>query len=1325
MPRSLRSRLLLGTFLAIAATAAVAGAARAADPSPYYRLQFQGEGETSGGRGGNVVTTDPVVYPPVLTPTPPTTPTRRDTLTAAFSPRVMTANSPPGQAVPRFSVDGGTGPYSWRNAGATPPGLALAPYGTGGSFAGTPSLAGSYPVDLVVTDSTGATGEAKGVLPVVDPGATTKVSAYVTAYGSMAGDPNGSLPFVSANEGDGRSHTFTVASLADPVPGVTPPPAIQGYGYFSGVPTYAGTYPLAISATDEAGNVGYATTTWVVAPAGDAPDGYIDAYPLTAGVQSGFMPSFSVNKTDANRYHPFSWSFSGLPDGMGPASASRSYGSFSGVPSTAGDYPVIGKVTDTSTGASSTVATIFHVAPAGSLSLSIIESARLRVGVPVETPYGSNEQVLLNTTNGGSVYPFDLSVTAGQLPPGLSFGPGSYYGTNIVGTPTQAGSFTFTLQAVDQDTGSVRPDDTTTSREFTMVVHDVGGDFQVVSTDVAAYAGSTGVPALTVTGAQAPYAFQVNCATACDQSHYAFSRQDGSLSLPDLGDAAAPVSMTVTVTDAAGHVGTSGPFTVSEFRYPGIERVAGLDDIVPGQAAGFAYSPPTAAGGPSFPGQWSSGALLPGFALDPVTGLLSGKASAEGDLPDVALVFTDRYGASATENPAEVAMGGFEMATRSTMAATVSDTRAHVGTTVLGVAVTHGRPPYGFADKASGGVAALPAGVTLNGDGTLSVALSAVPGAYPVAALSVTDARGRTAATGAFNVTVLAPLGPILPVPGLASVVVGAATAVPAVAPPPNAVGPGTWAAAAPLPGFTVDAASGVLSGTSPSAASTADLDLTYVDALGGKATEGDPALFPMVSTDTSFRLSTLPDTTVATGTVVSLAAPSATNAAGILTYAPVSTDAPPTGLSFANGTLRGIPTVAGTYVYSLSARDGAGHAATTNQATLTVVQGDTVPTPQLPASPCVVATAGQPTAATIQLWDGDPNAPTLESVQPVQAFNFFGHAFYPYTWSTTSDGATATQSLPVGLSLDPVTGEVYGTPAGAFSGTFALGQAQDGSFTGGGESGTVDFSHPFDGTKGFACLQVAPNPSAPAEPLVLGTSPDVVASQIHTYVDVPPPPVTGGSGSVSWSAEPPLPGQMSVTAAGHVTGELSVPGSVSYSLTATDTVTGQAVRTATKTLTLTEHDGSDPSDFRLVDQPCALDPTTNPFYYSDYYYETDIFGRNTTQVNPPTIAHGPTVQGTPGGAVSWAVSGGYPPGTSNADPVTGDLTGTVVGTGPIADHVYSWSVTAAVSSSGQYGDGTPYSYGYSTTGQSCIFVRLCHRDPFTCSADEQDGILD
>lgn len=158
----------------------------------------------------------------------------------------MTADSPPGSttgtAYPgyTFAATGGTPSLSWSESGPLPPGLALS---TSGQLSGTPTVAGTYPVSVTVTDSS--------VPPL-----TTSVSVTLKVSDSTitlvpASPPAGTVSFAYPEftfGANGGSPPYTWAATGILPPGLT----LGTNGSLSGTPTQAGTFSFSVTPTDSA-----------------------------------------------------------------------------------------------------------------------------------------------------------------------------------------------------------------------------------------------------------------------------------------------------------------------------------------------------------------------------------------------------------------------------------------------------------------------------------------------------------------------------------------------------------------------------------------------------------------------------------------------------------------------------------------------------------------------------------------------------------------------------------------------------------------------------------------------------------------------------------------------------------------------------------------------------------------------------------------------------------------------------------------------------------------------------------------------------------------
>ncbi len=225
---------------------------------------------------------------------------------------------------------GGQPPYSWSCSDPLPPGLELDP--ATGRLHGVVAEVGSWSLTLRLADS--ATPAASASLTV-----TVQAGAAVTLGTDSlpAGTVLAPYDFTLAATGSFTPFTFDIASGALP-PGI----GMDASGVFSGTPTLAGSWPLALRVTDAKGRTSVKTLTLAVAaaatldvltaaalPSGDAGESYYLALQAAGGSGAGFAWTVADGA---------------LPEGMALAPD----GTLSGIPDAAGVYRFTVCVTDNS-----------------------------------------------------------------------------------------------------------------------------------------------------------------------------------------------------------------------------------------------------------------------------------------------------------------------------------------------------------------------------------------------------------------------------------------------------------------------------------------------------------------------------------------------------------------------------------------------------------------------------------------------------------------------------------------------------------------------------------------------------------------------------------------------------------------------------------------------------------------------------------------------------------------------------------------------------------------------------------------------------------------
>jgi hypothetical protein len=139
-----------------------------------------------------------------------------------------------------FTASGGTPPFSWTESGSLPQGLTLS---ASGQLSGMPARAGTYPIALMVTDSSMGplTASVALTLRVSD-------SAIVIAPASPpAGTATHTYPGFGFSA-SGGSAPYTWKASGTLPPGL----ALGSDGSLSGTPTQVGTFAFSVTATDSA-----------------------------------------------------------------------------------------------------------------------------------------------------------------------------------------------------------------------------------------------------------------------------------------------------------------------------------------------------------------------------------------------------------------------------------------------------------------------------------------------------------------------------------------------------------------------------------------------------------------------------------------------------------------------------------------------------------------------------------------------------------------------------------------------------------------------------------------------------------------------------------------------------------------------------------------------------------------------------------------------------------------------------------------------------------------------------------------------------------------
>ena len=541
----------------------------------------------------------------------------------------------------------------------------------------------------------------------------------------------------------------------------------------------------------------------------------------------------------------------------------------------------------------------------------------------------------------------------------------------------------------------------------------------------------------------------------------------------------------------AGPAVVSGSVTVSVVGPVSISTAS-----LPQAALGKPYSLTLVGAGGTTPYTWSvsSGSLPPGLSLTPQTGALSGTPATAGTS-----TFTVRLADAGP--PAQSATRVFKLTVLDPLAV---QTSSLAGATA-GVAYTQtltavgGTAPYSWS--LAPGQGALPSGLSLApATGTISgtPAANLTAGAYTIGVQVTDSAAPSQSATLRLSITVVKPL------------VVSTLTLPDGVTDTPYAqtlsafggTQPYTWSVShGSLPaGLTLGTTSGVISGT-PRDDGSSTFTVRATDS-GRPVLTVSQSFTVEVVTGFSATSSSVPQGALGTPYKTQLTA-----AGGTAPYVWTLTGTLPKKVCLgSNGAITGTPATSGSFPFSVQVTDSSTPPLTTDESlTLTVVGSLQITTTSLPH------------ALTGQMYD--------------QVLTAVGGTA-PYTW-------TVAGKLPDGLTLNPVTGAISGTPVS-----------------------TADAPVVFSVSDSGPPVQTAPPLTTTltvVEPLTFQEPAVPEAALGFPYLGATPIDVSGGSGQDNWTVtDGSLPNGLTLDAStGAITGTVQAPasaGTYQFTLTVSDT---------------------------------------------------------------------------------------------------------------------------------------------------------------------------
>ena len=702
-----------------------------------------------------------------------------------------------------FAVAGGTAPYIWsKSAGVLPTGMAIT---AGGVLSGTPSTAGSFSFTLQVADAaTPAATAVQSFTVKINPPPAIQPVVYATgSTGVLYNQPlsvvGGTAPFV-------WSVTSGLLPAGLSLDAIT--------GTISGLPSSAVlNQPFTVQATDAAGATASLASVITINS--------------TLSITSGPLPGVSINSAYSQTLaatggvQPLTWSLTGgvLPTGLTLAPAT---GVISGIPTVVGNYSFVIKVQD----GNATAAKTFQINV--SLPLSITTQS-----IPAAWTAGIAYQAQTLAVSGGTG-PYSWSTTSGTLPAGIVLSAAGI----LSGTPTTAGSYSFTVRVTDSLGATV-------SQVFAIRVNAAPAIQPLVQAT-----GSVGLAygqAETVVGGTAPYIWSISLGSL--PAGLSIDASSGVISgIPTT--AVQNHSFTLQVSDAIGAIATlASTMSINS-------SLAITTASLPGVASGSAYSQTLTASLGVQPLTWSvaGGSLPTGLTLAPATGVISGTASGAGNYNFVIQVL-DANRASAVKTFQIFVNPALSLTTQSVPPAWTANMVYPAQT----LTATGGIAPYTWSKSAG----SLPSGMTLSAGGVLS----GTPVSLGVFNFTVQVAdSATTAATVTKDLSITVNAAPVILPAVFATGSLGALynqaqTVI-------GGTAPYTWTlSSGALPaGLNLDAVTGSVSGIPSAAASNLPFTVQVIDAAGAIV-----SISPTITITAPFSITTASISDMKTGSPVSV----------------------------------------------------------------------------------------------------------------------------------------------------------------------------------------------------------------------------------------------------------------------------------------------------------------------------------------------------------------------------------------------------------------------------------------------------------------------
>ncbi|MBQ7169601.1 MAG: putative Ig domain-containing protein [Synergistaceae bacterium] len=675
---------------------------------------------------------------------------------AGYAPNIVTTTltiPKLNQSYSQYIYAEGTKPITFSLSGNVPPGLSISDttsslYPGAALISGTPTRAGSYTFTITAKNDYGtASGTITFTIEAssTDPEITTDsiVDGYVGQYFSQT---------MTATSTPSSLISWAVSSGSLPS-GLS----ISRYGTITGTPTAAGTYTFTLTASNTSGSSSK-SYTMTVRQLGNSPRITTRDLPYGLRSDSSYKAFLTASSNGAVTWAVASGT---LPAGL---TLSPSAGTITGTPSAIGTYIFTVRATN-SYGSTLRSFTIYVYATAQSTQ---IDSA-------LTLPDGETGTAYYEALNAYAISYVTWSVSSGNLPAGLTLDAQSGV---ISGTPTTAGTYTFTVKASNAygaDTRSFTVKITGTSSGVAPLITTSSLPDGEAGKSYSVTLKASGTASIAWSAENLPAGLSLNTITGA---------------ITGTPSAAGTYSTVITATNSYGSDSKTYTLTVSAAGVKPTITTASL----PGGQAGKSYSTTITAEGTT-PITWTASGLPAGLSLNTSSGTLSGTPTRAGSYR-VTITARNSYGNNAKTFTLTIeAAGVIPTITASSLAdgkegSAYSQTLTATGTAPITWAVTSGTLPAGLSLNASTGM--------ISGTPTSS-------GAYT---FTVTAANEYGTASKSFTVNITASLtGDNVDVSGYVGYALRTQLSV-------TASGSVTWRASSALPSGLSLSRTGLISGT-------------------------------------------------------------------------------------------------------------------------------------------------------------------------------------------------------------------------------------------------------------------------------------------------------------------------------------------------------------------------------------------------------------------------------------------------------------------------------------------------------------------------------